>query len=159
VPGTFWIPNAAFLEELVSFLAGKVVLEVFAGNGYLAGLLRAQGIEVTPTSLLSSHDGHESGLYAPVEEMKASDAVACYGGTHDVLLMTWPVVTLDVLRACEAWGPSRPIVFVGEVTDYEKNHLGGCATDEFFEAIQVTRRFESYKGNMLEAAFVCDLVG
>lgn len=67
-------------------------------------------------------------------------------------------MTLEVLKAAKAWGPDKDIVFIGEVTDYAKNHLGGCATDEFFEAIQVSRKFESYRGNLLEAAMVCRLI-
>lgn len=158
VPGIFWIPSSAFVTELSDYLESKSVLEVFAGNGLLAGHLASNGVHVTATSILSSMDGHERGVYHPVENLKASTAVEKYGLTHDVLLMCWATVTMDALRAAEAWGPGRNIVFIGEVTDYTKNHLGGCATDEFFEAIEVVHRFEHHRlKNMLEQAFVCRL--
>jgi hypothetical protein len=157
VSGVFWRTSPAFVDELTEFLQGKSVLEVFAGNGYLSAWLNAKGVKVTATSILSGHDSHEAGMYAPVQELKASAAVSQLGGSHDVLLMTWPVVTMDVLYACKAWGRGRDIIFVGEVTDYAKNHLGGCATDEFFDSIVVSHRFGSYQGNKLEAAFVCRL--
>lgn len=158
VPGIFWIPSGAFVEELSTYLAGKSVLEVFAGNGLLAGHLASRGITVTATSILSSMDGHELGVYHPVDNLSASKAVAKYGLTHDVLLMCWATVTMDALRAAQAWGPGRDIVFIGEVTNYSKNHLGGCATDEFFEAIEVVHRFEHHRlKNLLEQAFVCRL--
>lgn len=157
VPGVFWRPNEAFVEQLAGWLEGKRVLEVFAGNGYLAALLARAGVAVTATTRFSSHDAHSSGLYFPVLESEASRAVSGLGRDHDVLLMSWPTVTDAVLQAAYRWGFEKPIVFIGEVTDYAKGHLGGCATDEFFEAIDVTHRFQAYSGNMLEAAFVCRL--
>jgi hypothetical protein len=132
-------------------------LEIFAGNGYLAAQLLAQDVGVLPTTVFSSHDNHAAGCYCKVEELGASEAVARYGKKHEVLLVCWPTVTLDVLKAAQVWGPDKDIVFIGEVTDYSKNHLGGCATDEFFDAIQFLKTFDTYQGNMLEAAGVCRL--
>jgi hypothetical protein len=65
--GSFWRPNEAFVEELASYLAGKRVLEIFSGNGLLAGLLNARGVDVRATTLLSSHDSHRLGFFHPVE--------------------------------------------------------------------------------------------
>lgn len=157
VPGAFWKPNPAFLEQLSAFLDGKRVLEIFAGNGYLAGLLAARGIDIVATSLHSGHDSHHLGLYHPVTELAAPRAVAELGTGRDVLLVSWPTTTADVLRAVRLWGPDKDIVFIGEVTDYARGHLGGCATDAFFEAIDVTQRFDRYQGNPLEQAMVCRL--
>lgn len=81
-------------------------------------------------------------------------AVAKHRDQSDVLLICWPVVTEEVLKAARLWG-DRPIVYIGEVTDYRKGHLGGCASDAFFEAIEHGQRFESYRGNPLEVAMVC----
>ena len=41
---------------------------------------------------------------------------------------------------CITGGPEKEIPYLGEVTDYSRGHLGGCATDEFFERMQFTRR-------------------
>lgn len=42
-PGVFWKPNETFVTELADWLKGRRVLEVFAGNGFLASLLAKQG--------------------------------------------------------------------------------------------------------------------
>lgn len=154
MPGTYWTPNPQFVDELTRFLENKRVLEIFAGNGYLAGLLSARGIDIRATTQFSGHDGHERGVYFDVEDVDAISAVHNYGPGHDVLLVCWPTVTTAVLHAVSLWGPDRDIVFVGEVTDHSKNHLGGCGTDAFFEHMSFTKRFETYKGNYIEQALV-----
>ncbi len=153
VPGVFWAASAAFVDELAEALAGRKVLEIFAGNGYLASLLAARGLEVTATSVLSSMDAHERGLYHPVANLDAREAVLRLGDDHDLLLMCWPTVTPAALQACELWG-AKPIAFIGEWTDYSKNHLGGCATDELFERLAPSRILSSYRGNLLERAAI-----
>ena len=100
------------------------------------------------TSILSSMDAHQMGLYYPVENIEAQEAVAKYGQDCDVLLMCWPTVTNAALFCAQDWG-NKPIVFIGEVTDYSLNHLGGCATDEFHERFVLDHQI-SYQGNMLE---------
>ena len=157
IPGAYWRYRPEFVTELSSLLQGRRVLEIFAGNGFLAAHLNAHGVAVTATSEFSSHDGHFLGLYHPVQELHAVQAVRAFRDTHDVLLICWPTVTPVVLRAVMEWGSNKDILFIGEVTDYSKNHLGGCATDEFFEAIQVTHELSEYRGNMLEKAMVCRL--
>lgn len=151
VAGLYWRPNDQFVHELAMALQGRRVLEIFAGNGYLAGLLSARGVDILATSILSSMDAHERGVYHPVEDMDAVEAVKAYGNDRDVLLMCWPTVTNQALYAAQDWG-DKPIIFIGEFTDYEKNHLGGCATDEFFERFSMTHEFTCYNGNMLEKA-------
>lgn len=157
--GVFWRPNATFVDELAAYCHGKRVLEVFAGNGFMAGLLAARGVEVTATSILSSMDAHGRGLFHPVIDMDAVSAVRQFDFEHDILLICWPTVTDKVLRCVQEWGKERDFIYIGEVTDYEKGHLGGCATDEFFASIEVGRRFPSYQGNALEQAFVARLSG
>lgn len=102
-------------------------------------------------------DAHEAGVYHPVENMNARDAVNAFGSDHDILLMCWPTATRAAVEACRAWG-DKPIVFIGEFTDYSKNHLGGCATDEFFSSFKLLQEFFSYKGNMLEKACIGTLL-
>lgn len=153
-PRVFGNFTDAFIDELATFLLKRRVLEIFAGNGALAALLARKGVAVTATSKFTSHDGHENGLNHPVIEMGAAEAVRHYESAHDVLLMSWPTVTNQVTIATQLWGPDRPIVYIGEITDYEKGHLGGCADDEFFETIVSFVPFETYRGNILEAAGV-----
>jgi hypothetical protein len=155
--GIWWTPNRAFIDELATFLRGKRVLEVFAGSGYLAAEMAASGVDILATTIFSGHDNHAMGLFHPVEEMSAETAVVTRGDGRDVLLFCWPTVTNAVLHASLLWGTDRDIVFIGEMPkpSWGMGGLAGCATDEFFEAIEITHRFEKYAGNALEAAVVC----
>lgn len=158
--GVYWNPSAAFCDELARYLTGRRVLEIFAGNGLLAACLAARGVNVVATTRFSGHDAHERGLYYQVQECSAVSAVLEHGANADVLLVCWPTVTPAVLQAALRWGPERDIVFIGEVTDYTQGHLGGCATDEFFEAIDERHRFATYAPrNIMERAMVCRLLG
>lgn len=149
--GVFWRPTPQFVWDISRALAGARVLEIFAGNGYLAGVLSAQGVDITATSILSSMDAHAKGLFHPVDDLDAREAIARLGGQHDLLLMCWPTVTNAAIEACRAWG-DKPILYIGEFTDYSKNHLGGCATDRFFSEFIPSQEFDAYQGNMLERA-------
>lgn len=153
VRGLFWRPNEAFITELAAALEGQKVLEVFAGNGYLASVLARRGVEVLATSLLSGMDAHSEGLYHPVVECDAVSAVQALGTGHDVLLMSWPTVTEQAFLAACLWG-DKPICFIGEVTCYASGRLGGCATDRFFECFAPEKTFASYHGYGTEKAFI-----
>lgn len=153
VRGLFWRPNESFITELAAALAGKKVLEVFAGNGYLACMLARRGVEVLATSLLSGMDAHSEGLYHPVVEFDAVSAVQALGPVHDVLLMSWPTVTEQAFLAACLWG-DKPICFIGEFTCYASGQLGGCATDKFFESFALERTFASYHGYGIEKACI-----
>ncbi|MCC5613079.1 hypothetical protein LC612_42000 [Nostoc sp. CHAB 5834] len=154
----YWQPLEPFVDELAHHLRGARVLEIFAGNGLLAGLLQSKGIAVTPTTRFAGHDSHERGLYSDVREMTALNAVQELGPDNDVLLVCWPTATPATLIAAMAWGSNKDIVFIGEQSDPSQGLYGGCACDDFFKSIHITKRFESYKGNFLEAAFVCRLI-
>lgn len=155
-PYSYFTYNDAFLTDITHYLSDKKVLEVFAGNGKLASLLQAQGIHIKATSIHSGHDGHEqTGFFTTVENMGATDAVRAYREDFDVLLMCWPTVTPEALRAAFLW--QKPILFIGEVSDVKKLQYGGCATDAFFEHITITHIFDTYRGNYLEKAFMCEI--
>lgn len=145
VPGVYWGATQGFVDELADHLRGKRVLEVFAGNGYLAAHLAHAGVDIWATTLFSGHDAHERGIYFDVEEMRAEHAVLNHGPAADVLLMAWPTVTPSVLNAAMLWGCEKPLVFIGEMTDRSAGFLGGCATDEFFEFLQVEHHFLAYR--------------
>ena len=156
--GAYWATQTDFVNELGQILQGQRVLEVFSGNGLLAAALKQRGIQVTATTLFSGHDAHEFGLYHPVQEMDAVHAVEAYGPQADVLLMCWPTTTPRAAMAARLWSeqatPARPIVYIGEYTDYDKSQLGGCATDEFFECLHIYRRIESYRSRPCEYAVI-----
>lgn len=152
--GVYFAPSEAFADELSEALRGQRVLEIFAGNGLLAGMLARRGVDIVATSVLSGIDNHERGLYHPVMEMEASEAIRELGAERDVLLMSWPNPSRSALRACEAWGVDRPLVYIGEVTNYELGHLGGCACDEFFSRLITLREFQSYSKKTMEKALL-----
>ncbi len=135
-----------FADALAGRLSGLRVLETFAGNGRLAAMLASRGVAVTATSLRSGHDGHARGFHHPVLEMDAYEAVARLGAGHDVLLMSWPTVTEAATAAALEWGDGRPLLFLGEVTDYARGFLGGCATDLFFEVVAPVGPLAGYEG-------------
>jgi hypothetical protein len=94
-------------------------------------------------------------MWFDVIEMHALQAVRELGDGSDVLLMSWPTVTEAAAAAVLAWGCERDVIFIGEMTDYVRGHLGGCATDAFFEMTEVMSVIESYEpGNVLERAVV-----
>lgn len=139
--GTF---DPEFIDELAGALSGAKVLEVFAGNGLLSAMLKARGIDVHATSLFRTLDGHQSGFHCDVEEIDARHAAIRYRETHDILLMSWPEPDETAMQTCLLWGEDRPVVFIGEVTDLEEGHLGGCASDIFFELSEEVHVFSSY---------------
>lgn len=155
IPGVWWRPTPKFIEELAGALQGRRVLEVFAGNGLLAGLMAARGVDIVATSQFASMDGHVFGIFYPVIELDAISAVHQLGADRDLLLMCWPTVTLAAFKAAQLWSQvcDRDILFIGEFTDYSKNHLGGTATDEFFDAFVTTCTLASY-GSGIERACI-----
>lgn len=154
IPYVYWQPNEDFIADLCKHLQGKSVLEIFAGNGYLASRLSDNGITVKATTIFSGHDGHHEKLYYPVEECSAIQAVRKYAHEHDVLLICWPTTVEDVTYAVRMWGKEKDIIFIGEVTNYERNELGGCATDSFFQVMRFHHEFKTYHGNYIEHALV-----
>lgn len=147
--------TAQFLDELTHWIDGKKVLEIFAGNGLLASKLAERDVDIKSTSLFRGHDGHDAGMFYEVEELEASAAVVQYGKDRDVLLMSWPVAEETALKASLRWDFEKPIIFIGEVTDYDRGHLGGCASDLFFDLTEETHVFKHYSPrNVLERAAV-----
>lgn len=153
--GVYFHNSVPFIRELADYLQDKRVLEVFAGNGLLAGLLAAEGVQIKSTSHHSGSDGHHHGFYYPVENLSAVEAVSRYGDSHDVLLMSWPTVTEAAYKAAALM--NKPIVVIGEVTNYARNELGGCATDFFWACAQTIKTFHSYQGRGLDKAQVVEM--
>lgn len=156
--GCYFMPSEDLVQELADLIGTRKVLEIFAGNGLLGACLKGRGVDITVTTLYSSIDGHDAGVYAPAVELDACSAVAKYGADSDVLLICWPAVTSAVLHAIKLWdevGRGQDVIYIGEVTDYGKGHLGGCATDAFFDSMQWHTSLGSYRvRNEMEQALV-----
>lgn len=159
VRGCYWQPTLGFLQELQAWLGQRPVLELFAGNGYLAAWLQHLGGQVTATSRLSGMDAHAHGVYCPIRELTATEAVDQLGADHAVLLLCWPTVTEAAIAAVRAWGREKPVIFIGERTDYTTGFLGGCATDCFFAETREVHRFSQYAGRAGEVACVLEYRG
>lgn len=155
--GIFWRESPEFIKEISNYIGSKKVLEIFSGNGNLASVLLNNNIKIKPTTLFSSHDAHDYGLYTEVEEIKASDAIDKYSSQYDILLISWPTVTLDAFIALSKWPKEKAIIYIGEYTDLDNNIFAGCATDELWESASFVSFFGSYKGRYLERAGILKL--
>ncbi|MDK9789754.1 hypothetical protein [Vibrio sp. D431a] len=148
VHGLFLNATPAFIDELATELQGKKVLEIFAGNGFLANELSLRGVDVKATSILSSMDGHDVNLYCEVENIDAIEAVHKYGASHDVLLMSFPTVTESAIKAVFEWGEARDVVYIGERstrTEHQQGFLAGCASDSLHYSLIEHKRFSTYE--------------
>ncbi|MHD0644505.1 hypothetical protein ACYPKM_02560 [Pseudomonas aeruginosa] len=126
------------IDSLVALLKGKSVLEGYAGRGHLSALLHERGVDVRSVSLRMGHDGSAHlGHVFDVEDCSIAEAIYEARGWMDALLVCWPTSDLSLYRALPLLPEGCPIIFIGEVTDYSRKpaFLGGCATDEFFDAV------------------------
>jgi len=157
-PMTWGSFTPTFLDTLAEHIASRRVLEIFAGNGYLASELSRRGVDIHATTLFSGHDGHEYGMHHAVEEIEASAAIQKYSAERDMLLMSWPVSTPDATFAALRWGFDRPIIFIGEISNPDRGMFGGCADDMFFEITRTVETLPDFEPrNMLEKALVLQL--
>ena len=152
-----------FIDSLASELSGRRVLEIYAGNGYLSAELRKRHVNIRATSLFAGHDGHDSKMWGPVENIEASQAIDAYQHESDCLLVSWPTTTNAMLRAAIAWGREKDIFFIGERLKPELGSFGrfpGCASDEFFARTCIIRTIPGYTPrNMLDDACVMRFLG
>ena len=121
--GFYWLANK---------LNNKKVLEVGAGQGWIASKLTELGIDITPTDLYPNSDNpYWKGEYSPfvyVEQKEAIDAVKEYD--FDVLLMSWPCYGDDwAYETLKQLPCGKDLLYIGE------SYGGCCATPEFFELI------------------------
>ena len=153
-PITYGNFTEPFLNSLAEQLKGKRVLEIFAGNGFLASELEKRGITILPTTIFSGHDGHAEKMYTDVLEIDALSAVKEYTDDHDILLVCWPTTTEETWKASMEWGSEKPIFFIGEAPK-PGNPYPGCASDTFFEAVEQTNTIPGYEPrNYLDSAYI-----
>jgi hypothetical protein len=115
------IPNQSALQALADIAGDRGVLEVGAGTGYWAALLRQLGVDVLATDIAPPRTdlGPEHNPWHPnvasfgeVVKMGAAEAAARADGR--VLMLCWPPSTSEMgLEAVSAYqGPA--VVYVGE---------------------------------------------
>lgn len=134
--------NKPLIDDFVRLFQGKNVLEAYAGRGHISALLQERGINVKSTSLRQGHDAsYELGHVFDVENIDVVTAIHTYKDWMDYLLVCWPTTDQGLFKALNLLPLDVPIVFVGEVTNYEISppFLGGCSTDEFFSNVHVNQ--------------------
>lgn len=122
--GMWAIVTQSWVTNMADWIDNRSVLEVMSGRGWLAKALSEQGVTITATDDFSwKINGHK-----PVFNVIKQNAwEAAKQSQDDLLLMSWPPYDDNTAtRVIEAWGPDRPIIYIGEGE-------GGCnADDEFF---------------------------
>lgn len=128
------IPTRGAIDEIVKFVGTEKVLEIGAGRGLWAKLLKSQGVDITATDVgdkgkYYKFTDEEYRNYTDVEIMDAERAVKKY--KPDILMLVWPPMTPMSGTALETFLRSggKKVVFVGE-------DESGCTGDEkFFEIL------------------------
>lgn len=118
------IPNDAALAALAAL--GPIV-EIGAGAGYWAGLLRAMGVDVVAYDItpgFSHWTNHE-----PYTEVLVGNWRAARQHPDRTLFLCWPVMSRLAHKALRAYRGSR-LAYVGEPDG------GCCADDRFFRLVE-----------------------
>ncbi len=136
--------NREFVAALAARFRGRKPLEIMAGNGLLAALLREAGLPVVATDIApgrgNDYISMRDGTFCDVLAEDAMTAVKKRGPAADLLLCSWPPQGEEmILRALEAFTRLHP---AGELL-YFGEWQGGCnATDAFFDQVTVVDPLE-----------------
>lgn len=118
---TWAIPTPGAVEEIARFIGNRRTLEVCAGTGVWAALLRQHGVQITATDL-----NPPASTFFPVEALDAVEAVKKH--QPDVLFLCWPpyakLTAYNALRA-----------FRGDLVVYIGEDSGGCTGCDKFHAL------------------------
>jgi hypothetical protein len=124
--GMWAIVDRVWTKALAEWTGRHKALEIMAGVGWLAKALAENGVDIVATDVDSTNKGqHKRAPVFPVQQMEAMEAIKAHPEA-EVLLVSWPPCgDAAVVKACEVWGDSRPIVYIGEAD-------GGCNAPEAF---------------------------
>ena len=89
----FGLPNAAALGRITHHAAGGIIVEVGAGNGLWAALLRQFGLRVN-----ASDANRPTNAFCVIQVESAASAVA-HAGPAAALLLCWPPLELEVVTS------------------------------------------------------------
>lgn len=115
--------STPFIQDLSDYIAGRPVLELMAGHGYLSAGLRACQPEQTiiATDDQSWRQQPDINLHQPVtavEKMNALSALATYGNSAAVILMSWAPDTSNddwqVLQVIREQYSDKKFIVIGE---------------------------------------------
>tara|TARA_Y100000593_G_scaffold45007_1_gene85669 strand:- start:351 stop:869 length:519 start_codon:yes stop_codon:yes gene_type:complete len=87
------LPTSLIIKRIIEFTQKKPILEVGAGNGLLAHILKNNGQNITPTDLKPEKQGKLKytwfKYFLDVEKLSGVDAVNKYNN-HEILMICWP---------------------------------------------------------------------
>lgn len=119
------VPSKKTIERIVQFT--NSILEVGAGLGLWAFLLKNAGVTVTATDLYSRRANYvdpNSVNFTEVIDMAGMEAVKAHGLRHDTLMLCWPPYSDPLAYEALMAFAGQKLVYIGE--------CGGCTADENF---------------------------
>lgn len=142
----YTIVTDRIVRELANFIGDLPVLEVGAGKGYLARLLKDRGIDIEAIDSQSGPNTRDWWNDELFFDVKKTTVAETNFNAYQVILMTWPCMDDDfVLSVLDKMEPGQFLIYYGEPK-------GGCsATNAFFERLASTE-FEPIEHEALEDA-------
>ncbi|BDR58372.1 class I SAM-dependent methyltransferase [Xylocopilactobacillus apicola] len=130
--GLYCILNEVLLNDLVNFVNGPV-LELAAGNGFLAARLASHGLQVTAVDNLSYASETENlNEYLPVVNADAKSYLARHLNDFASIILAWSPdqdnFDLEILRLIRTSKPQVNFFVIGE-------HNGKTNSDEFWSEV------------------------
>jgi hypothetical protein len=117
------------------------IVELAAGTGLWATILRRAGADVVPTEPLTNTRSLQIGSFTDRVDLDGLAAARAYPD-RDILCI-WPHQDAEWLtQACEELAPGRAVAYIGETH-------ATCAPDSFFDLIRNERRFETIDGMVM----------
>jgi len=131
---SFAIPSPEALAEIAGY---SPLIEIGAGTGYWAALLKAQGADIIATDLFppakQKNHWHDQ-EYIHVACVDAGVAVRTYPDRN--VFCCWPYMDNVLHRAAKAMAPGRFLLYIGESE-------GGCTADDGFFELMGNGSFEA----------------
>ena len=124
------IPSDEAIKSIQEFVGGDTILEIGAGLGYWAMLLRQKGVNIIPTDNKEMSWKHSAvPTYIPIIKKRHLKALSCYHEAS-VLFLCWPPydrpMAYESLNAFEG----NKVIYIGEPK------CGCNATDAFFDLLE-----------------------
>lgn len=118
-----YLPNIKQIDKIKNLLGKRKILEVGAGNGLLAGILRSAGMYVIATDPLYEYNRNN---YIFIEKLTCFEAIRKYKNC-ECLLMAWGRGYFD--KNCFDNFKGDMIILIGE-------DEGGCTSDGYLNDIE-----------------------
>ena len=123
------IPNRDAIESIYIACGRNKILEICAGNGLWAALLRLRGCKIIATDTFSSHGVIEENNFMQVEKLSAEESVKKY---------KFPVLMICMPPFDDEFANDALIAFKGNILIYIGNETRrkSTATDSFYDSLE-----------------------